>query len=339
MTGSENPFCPICAHGADLWCEAQDHHYGNPGNWQVYHCSNCNHLFQYPIPKEKDLVQFYSESYYAHQPPETDFVPRGFRHRGIWLKLYYLKNHRGYHHLAVSRNPILGWLGWLLNYRTLCFDAPVFQPGGTLLDFGSGSGQAVAFARYLGWQAEGLEINAKAVKAGRSAGVQVDHGSIDALENRPCRYEYIMSSHSVEHVPEVHRLFRAFFYALKPGGILAVDVPNGNSVAARRFRELYYYLGMPVHVHLFSPASIRLLSESTGFVNIAVATYSRWYTQAESAILLHLSRQRASASGRFQSHDWWEGFLGRMKSIPTFILSCLRSRGDCLVMTCRKPVL
>src|SRR5262249_40966691 len=69
--------------------------------------------------------------------------------------------------------------------------------------------------------AEGIEVNAKAVEAGRSAGVQVDHGSIDALENRPCRYEYIMSSHCVEHVSEVRRLFRAFFHALKPGGILA----------------------------------------------------------------------------------------------------------------------
>jgi SAM-dependent methyltransferase len=253
------------------------------------------------------------------------------------LRLHYLKNHRGYHHLTVSRNRILGWLGLLLSSRPLCFDAPIFQPGGTLLDFGSGSGQGVAFARHLGWEAEGIEINAKAVEAGRSAGVQVDQGSIDALENRPCRYEYIMSSHCVEHVPEVRRLFRAFFHALKPGGILAIDVPNGNSAAAKRFMQFFYYLGMPVHVHLFSPTSIRLLSESTGFVNVALATYSRWYTQAESAILLRGSR-KDSLPKQFHSHSIWEGFLGRLKSIPTYVLSCLRSRGDCLVMTCKKPV-
>jgi SAM-dependent methyltransferase len=253
-------------------------------------------------------MRFYSESYYAHQPPETDFVPHGLRHRGIWLKLHYLKNHRGYHHLTVSRNPILGWLGLLLNSRPLCFDAPVFQPGGTLLDFGSGSGQAVAFARHLGWQAEGIEVNAKAVEAGKAAGVQVDHGSIDALENRPCRYEYIMSSHCVEHVPEVRRLFRNFFHALKPGGVLAIDIPNGNSAAAQRFLQFSYYLGMPVHVHLFSPISIRLLSEATGFVDITLATYSRWYTQAESAILLRASR-RDSLPRQFHAHGLWEKFL------------------------------
>jgi SAM-dependent methyltransferase len=337
IEASQNSFCPICSHAANLWCEAQDHHYGNSGRWQVYRCSQCNHLFQYPLPKENELMRFYSKSYYAHQSPETDFVPRGFQHRGIWLKLHYLKNHRGYHHLTVSGNPMLGWLGLLLNYRPLCFDAPVFHPGGTLLDFGSGSGQAVAFARHLGWEAEGIEINAKAVEAGRAAGVKVDHGSIDALENRTCRYEYIMSSHCVEHVPEVHRLFRAFFHALKPGGILAIDVPNGNSAAAKRFQQFSYYLGMPVHVHLFSPTSIRLLSKSTGFVNIALATYSRWYTQAESAILLRASR-RDLLPRQFHSHGLWEGLLGRLKSIPTYVLSRFRSRGDCLVMTCMKPI-
>ena len=205
------------------------------------------------------------------------------------------------------------------------------------MDFGSGSGQAVAFARYLGWKAEGLEINPRAVEAGISAGVSVDHGSIDALENRPCRYEYIMSSHCVEHVPEVQRLFRAFFHALKPGGILAIDIPNGNSAAANRFMQFSYYLGMPVHVHLFSPSSIRLLSEASGFVNTAVATYSRWYTQVESAILLGRSRRKESTPKQFHSHGFLEALTGRIKTAPMYVLSCLLSRGDCLVMICRKP--
>jgi SAM-dependent methyltransferase len=206
------------------------------------------------------------------------------------------------------------------------------------LDYGSGTGNAVAFAQYIGWTAEGIEINASAAKAGREAGINVDHGSIETLENRPGRYNYIMSSHCVEHVPDVWRLFRAFFAALKPGGVLAIDVPNGDSVAAERFREFYYYLGMPVHVHLFTPASIRLLAHSTGFVDISTATYRHWNTQAESAVLIRRSQNGRSVSA-FRSHGKWEGFLGRMNSLPTYLRSRLRSRGDCLVMTCVKPLL
>jgi SAM-dependent methyltransferase len=206
------------------------------------------------------------------------------------------------------------------------------------LDYGSGTGDAVAFARYVGWNAEGIEINPRAARAGRDAGINVDEGSIEALEDRRERYHYIMSSHCVEHVPDVWRLFRAFFAALKPGGMLAIDVPNGDSLAAERFRELYYYLCMPVHMHLFTPGSIRLLAQSTGFADILTTTHSRWYTQMQSAVLRGRSRYEGSGCVRFPSHSPWECLPGRIKCLPTYILSQIQSRGDCLTMTCIRPM-
>ena len=293
-------------------------------------------MFQHPLPKEEELVQFYPASYYAHQPPVTDFAPHGLQHRGVWLRLYYLKYFRGYHHLNVSRNPILSSLGHFLSHRPLHFDSPAFQPDGVFLDYGCGTGNTVAFAQYTGWTAEGIEINPGAASAGRDAGIAVDHGSIETLEVRVNRYSYIMSSHCLEHVPDVWRLFRAFFRALKPGGVLAIDVPNADSISVERFRAFSFYLGMPVHVNLFTPISMRLLALSTGFVDISIATYSRWSTQAESAVLIRRSQSRRSVPA-FRSHGKWEGFWGRVKSLPTYVLSRLQSRGDCLVMVCVKP--
>ena len=131
----------------------------------------------------------------------------------------------------------------------------------------------------------------------RSGGTQdfrIDNGSIETLEDRPGRYNYIMSSHCVEHVADVWRLFRAFFKALKPGGVLAIDVPNADAISVERFRAFSFYLGMPVHVNLFTPTSMRLLAHSTGFVDISTATYSRWSTQAESAVLIRRSQNGRS---------------------------------------------
>jgi SAM-dependent methyltransferase len=329
--------CPICSEAAQFWCRAPDLHYGNAGVWEVYRCGHCRHAFQHPLPKEEDLLQYYPASYYAHQPPDIDFTPRGLHHRGVWLKLHYLKYFRGYQHLPVFANPILARLGLGLEHRPLHFDAPVFQPGGILLDYGSGSGNAVAFARFIGWTAEGIEIDPDAAKAGRDAGVNIDHGSIETLEGRIDRYNYVMSSHCVEHVADVWKLFRVFFKALKPGGILAIDMPNADSIAAEYFRDFYYYLCMPVHVNLFTPMSIRLLAESTGFADISIATYSRWSTQMESAILIGRARQRKSIQAGFHSYNNWECLFGRIESLPVLIWSLLRSRGDCLVMTCMKP--
>ena len=294
-------------------------------------------MFQHPLPKEEDLLQFYPASYYAYQPPVTDFAPQGLRHRGVWLRQHYLKYFRGYRQLTVCRNLILGCLGYILCHRPLHFDSPEFKPGSMFLDYGSGTGGTVAFAQYTGWRAEGIEINATAARIGRESRLRIDNGSIETLEDRPGRYNYIVSSHSVEHVADVWRLFHAFFKALKPGGVLAIDVPNAGAISVERFRAFSFYLGMPVHVNLFTPTSMRFLARAVGFLNISTATYSRWSTQAESAVLIRRSQNGRSVPA-FHSHGKWEGFLGRIKSLPAYILSRTQSRGDCLVMTCVKPL-
>jgi hypothetical protein len=76
-----------------------------------------------------------------------------------------------------------------------------------------------------------------------------------------------------------------------------------------------------------------------GFIDPRIATYSRWHTQVESTILIGRSQKEKPDQLRFRSSRKWEGFSGRIKSLPTYISSRIQSRGDCLVMTCIKPSL
>lgn len=331
--------CPICSSDSVLRCMAQDHHYGNIGEWKLYKCTHCNHMFQYPFPTEEELSGFYPESYYAHQRPHTDLTPRGLRHRRAWLKLHYLKYCRGYEHLPVWKNPVLAFIGSFLDVRPLSIGAPRFVPDGLLLDYGSGSGDSVAFMQFTGWRAEGIELNAKAAQVGKESGLTVFHGSIERLEVFRSRYDYILSSHCVEHVVDVARLFRAMFDALKPGGMLAIDIPNSAAAAIERYREFAFYLGLPVHTHLFSPTSIRRLAEQAGFVNVTIATYSRWSTQVKAALLWLRAQRGETPQLSFQSPRGWEGVRAAMISLPTYLRSKTHFRGDCLVMTCLKPTM
>lgn len=300
-------------------------------------------MFQFPIPEENDLGQFYPASYYSYEDPVTEFEPHGLRHRGVWLTLHYLKWFRSYNHLPVSGNALLAHAGKALIKKPLYFESPRFKPGGSLLDYGSGSGDKVAFFKYLGWKATGIEINSRAAAAGKGAGVQVHQGSIETLERYTECFDYIMSSHCVEHVPDVRRLFRAFFNALRPGECLAIDVPNADALAVERYKECFYYLGMPVHVHIFSPTSICLLAKEVGFMDISVATYSCWYSQAQSvSVCDHASNtpdtRDSGANGSFQSRGCVRGILAHVKAVPAYMLSKRGLRGDCLVMTCKKPM-
>ena len=332
---SELVECPLCGSSASFWCRASDHHYGLSGEWEVFECGSCLHRFQWPIPTEEQLAEAYPDSYYAFQRPTTNFEPRGIRRRGVWLRLHHFKRDRGYEDLSVRGNLVLALGGRVLRRFPLEFGAPVFRPGGVLLDYGSGTGESVAFARYTGWQAEGIDMSPAAASVGREAGLAIDQGTVGVLEARPRRYDHIMSSHCVEHVPDVRRLFAAFFSALKPGGTLAIDVPNGRSQAADHFKDLYYHLTMPLHVHLFSPASLRSLAEDAGFTDIRLGSYSRLRWQAESQLL----RTAGGSSPQETTFHTTPG-LSRTKAsvaaMPQFLRSLRRLRGDCLVLTAIK---
>lgn len=328
--------CPLCGGDAFIWCRSPDRRYGLTGVWEVGECTVCRHRFQTPMPSEGDLGAAYPVSYYAHQVPVLDFTPAGLRRRGVWLRLHDLKYSRGYDHLAVRGNPGLALCARLIRRKPLHFGAPEFVPGGALLDYGSGAGDAVAFARHTGWDAAGIEMNGAAVDAGREAGLDLRQGSIEALEDSAERYDHIMSSHCVEHVPEVRRLFRALHAALKPNGTLAIDVPNGGSAAAERFKDRYYHLTLPLHVHFFNAATLRGVAQDAGFTDIQMGSYSRLAWHAHSQALCPTSGR--DGRDRVELHKVGPAalFWARLLAVPSFLRSLRGLRGDCLVLVATK---
>jgi SAM-dependent methyltransferase len=330
------PACPICGGDSTFWVKASDHHYGIQGAWTAFRCTRCGHGFMVPMPDEAELSRYYSDDYYSYQPPRTDFTPSGLRHRRIWLLQHYLKYRRSYDHLSVQANPALAFFGWLFSSPFLR-SLPDFKSGAKLLDYGCGSGAAVAFYGFLGWESEGIEIDRRATETARRAGIPVQRGSVDTLEGRSVVYDHIATCHCVEHVRDVRRLFRAFFSALKPGGTLTVEVPNGDSLAARRYVEAFYYLGLPVHPHSFSPKSIRLLAKEVGFERLALTTHSRFLTQTKSAALKWRGRYGRVTTGTFGSHNWFEGLCGVLDALYTYAGSSRTGCGDCLILSCQKP--
>jgi len=332
--------CPICGYSIQFWEKASDFHYGIDGVWNVYQCTNseCSHIIQYPIPSEAELVNYYADSYYAYEAPTLDYQPSLFRHWGVWLKLHYLKYYRGYKHLPIKYNPLLALVGKWFEHKPLNFDAPYFIENGKILDYGSGSGDSIGFAKYLGWDAEGIDFSQFAAQIGQESGLSITCGSIEELEKRSNRYDHIMSSHCVEHVPEIERLFKAFYRSLKKGGTLLIDIPNGKSLSIQKTREYFYYLGMPVHVHIFSPESISLLSHRVGFKSIKIASYCRLYTQAASLELQAKWKRGGNLDKCFKKKRSWLLLKYYIKALfSTYnYRKHNNTSGDCLVLEIKK---
>ncbi len=167
-------------------------------------------------------------------------------------------------------------------------------------------------------------------------GLKITKGSTDVLE--PCAetFDVIIASHSVEHVPDPARLFRAFFTALKRGGRLVIEIPNADAAALDIYGKYYYYLTLPVHLNIFSPRSLELMARRHGFSEIALKSASHWRTHAESW-LVRRDERRGSGSVRFNSHAKWELMLARVPSVGGYLRSLAELRGDCLQLVCKRP--
>jgi SAM-dependent methyltransferase len=130
---------------------------------------------------------------------------------------------------------------------------------GRLLDVGCSAGLFGELARAAGWEVLGVEPSrwladrarerlGDAVLCARLEEVALPAESFDAV----CLWDVL------EHVSDPQAFLARAAAALRPGGLLALNVPNLQSWIARALGRRWPLL-LPEHLFFFSPASLRLL--------------------------------------------------------------------------------
>jgi SAM-dependent methyltransferase len=151
-------------------------------------------------------------------------------------------------------------------------------PAGTLVEAGAAGGFFVDAARKAGIDAEGVELSASAASfAHDQLGVTVRVGSFETAEFlQP--YDVVCAFHVLEHVEDPDRFLAAAQAATKPGGRLAIEVPNINSAAFGRLRDAWPHIQPAYHRWHFTPGSLRRFVEQHGFRVLSADTvFSRYY--------------------------------------------------------------
>ncbi|MES2949237.1 MAG: class I SAM-dependent methyltransferase [Pseudomonadota bacterium] len=121
-------------------------------------------------------------------------------------------------------------------------------PKGLLIDVGCGNGDKLKLAAQLGWQARGIELDASAVKAAQSQGLQVEQGGYELLANYPGQADCIVCSHVLEHVHQPLDLLRLLLVSLSPRGVLLLSVPNARSFLRHHYGASWRGLEAPRHL-------------------------------------------------------------------------------------------
>jgi SAM-dependent methyltransferase len=186
----------------------------------------------------RTLPEISAEELAAYYPPSYGFLSAGGR-------LQQLRMDR-----ALAAEPL----------RTLVAAGP-----GALLDVGCGRGDLAAAFTRRGWRASGIEPSPEACAVARSQGVDAHAGTLESVELPGDAFDAVVMRHSLEHVPDPLGALAKVFGLLRPGGQLAVSVPNFDSWERRRFGAAWFHLDLPRHRTHFVPGSLRQALEKTGF--------------------------------------------------------------------------
>jgi SAM-dependent methyltransferase len=146
----------------------------------------------------------------------------------------------------------------------------LLSSGATVLEVGSYVGAFLAAARDEGLTATGVDINPAVNKFTRSLGFQVSDGELQSAEGE--RVDAIAIWNTFDQLSDPRGVVTAAAARLKRGGVLAIRVPNGDYYRKHRHKTtalaVNNLLTFPYRWG-FTPRSLRMLLESTGFRTLA----------------------------------------------------------------------
>jgi SAM-dependent methyltransferase len=197
------------------------------GYW-VYRCAACGFQFVYPMPTQAQLAQYYAQQYTV---------------------------------------PLERYASQAARNESRISDLERLVPGrGRLLEVGASYGHSLAIARQRGWEVAGVELAPAASAYGRDHfGLAVFTSDLLAAPFAPSSFDAVILWHVLEHTPEPQTQIDQIFKLLKPGGVIAIRVPNIRSLGARLAGRLWPWMCPPAHLSYFSAPTLAGLLSRSGF--------------------------------------------------------------------------
>lgn len=157
---------------------------------------------------------------------------------------------------------------------------------GRMLELGCGRGELLHGAAERGWSVAGVDMTPDYVEnARRNFGLEIEEAAVEACRSLDEGWDVVILAAVLEHVYDPIALLRRVSAALRPGGVIYLDVPNECSLYTRlgnlylRLRGRDWALNLsptfsPFHVVGFCPASLRFALEATGFEVVSIRLYA-----------------------------------------------------------------
>jgi len=148
-------------------------------------------------------------------------------------------------------------LSWLMLY----------VPDGSLMEVGCATGEFAAVAARAGYETYAVEPSTWAAEQAAELGVQVTVGDVSLwCEEHPGQQvDIAVAFHVLEHLHDPVGFLREIRQALRPGGLVAIEVPNYACQAAGLDPVGWAGPAIADHVYHYTPDSLRVVLEAAGF--------------------------------------------------------------------------
>ena len=217
---------------------------------------DCGLVITSPRPAPDELGQYYPPTYYSYVP------------RAATRKSQALAKLRAYKCGYPVKDGLIRRIAWRatasLFGNFFLFYRPYRGPGKSLLEVGCGTGADLDWARQLGWDVHGLELNESAVEFAKKRGLDV-HCSTFENANLPANsFDCIIMSQVLEHLYSPRLALQRCNQLLRPGGLLLVAVPKFDSWNRHALGNYWNNLQFPIHLHHFNQSVLERMVHDAG---------------------------------------------------------------------------
>jgi SAM-dependent methyltransferase len=329
--------CPACgaAERTMLFDRLRDRiFFVAPGEWTMWRCASCGSGYLDPRPTPESIGRAY-ERYYTHDEPWVPAVPENAFQR---LRAGLANGYRNRRYGTRSR-PALGvgyWIGRVARPLALPADRSfrfLARRAGDgerprVLDVGCGGGAFLAAAAQAGWEAVGIDFDAKAVEGARRRGLDARLGGLERVAHEVDAYDAVTLSHVIEHLHDPAGALATIHGILKPGGRLYVETPNIDALGRLLYGRHWRGLEPPRHLVIFNRRGLADLLRRSGFVRIrfrrdksALGGLGTLSARIAAGLDPNVPAEGVSGPGR----------LARLRSAFS------RNRTEFMIFTCEKP--
>jgi SAM-dependent methyltransferase len=258
----------------------------------VVECHHCSTVYV-PMPAP-EFTSMYTEDYYANEGQSS-----------------------GYHSYRAE------FTSHLITFGKRLEDTEKLRDGrqGRLLDVGCALGHLGETARRRGWDVYVTDVSEYAVLEARSGfGLNGFISAPDKISVKPGRFDLITMYDVIEHLSHPLDLMKGVRQALASDGLVHITTPDISSLSAKLMGRHWYHLKPNEHLIYFTPSTLRLALETSGFEVVKIKPVSTYMRLNDIFLRLErysrpVARFLAGLAGYFGLKDWrLKIYVGEMQA-------------------------